>query len=128
MIASHKGESLTFKTSPTSEFGYSYAAWYADVSHEVKPVTSGYRLVLTYNLIHHESAEQLSINDDTSATLVSVFTYWKALYKNSYPSVMAMEDSVVPWLPKPDAVRKCPTSLLSCWITSTPLLTSVSRI
>lgn len=31
VIALHKGESLTFKTEPTSEFGYSYAAWYADV-------------------------------------------------------------------------------------------------
>jgi hypothetical protein len=27
-------------------------AWYTDVVHEVKPVTGGYRLVLSYNLIH----------------------------------------------------------------------------
>lgn len=27
-------------------------AWYTDVVHEVKPVTRGYRLALSYNLIH----------------------------------------------------------------------------
>ncbi|KAG6805401.1 hypothetical protein H0H93_004866, partial [Arthromyces matolae] len=27
-------------------------AWYTDVVHEVKPLKSGYRLALSYNLIH----------------------------------------------------------------------------
>ncbi|PSS34002.1 hypothetical protein PHLCEN_2v1954 [Hermanssonia centrifuga] len=26
--------------------------WYTDVMHEIKPITSGYRLALSYNLIH----------------------------------------------------------------------------
>lgn len=40
VVATHRGESRTFKTSPSSEYGFSYAAWYSDVIHEVKPVTS----------------------------------------------------------------------------------------
>jgi hypothetical protein len=36
-------------------------AWYTDVVHEVKPVTSGYRLALSYNLIH-TSRSTLPIN------------------------------------------------------------------
>ena len=56
VVASHKGESRTFSSSPGSDFGFSYAAWYSDITHEVKPVTSGYRIVLTYNLIHRPSA------------------------------------------------------------------------
>ena len=34
------------------EFSYSYIAWYADADYSVEPVSSGYRIVLTYNLIH----------------------------------------------------------------------------
>ena len=42
-MAMHKGDSLTFSSSQGSDFGFSYAAWYSDVTHEVKAVTSGYR-------------------------------------------------------------------------------------
>lgn len=54
LILSHNGGKHEFKTSPHSYFGMSFAAWYADVFHEVKPVTSGYRLVLTYNLLRQD--------------------------------------------------------------------------
>lgn len=48
---SHSGEKKVFDTSTTSEFDLSTLAWYSDVKHEIKAVTSGYRLVLTYNLV-----------------------------------------------------------------------------
>ncbi|KIX09823.1 uncharacterized protein Z518_00904 [Rhinocladiella mackenziei CBS 650.93] len=51
LVLSHGDDTVEFKTSPTSAFGMSFAAWYSDVLHQVKPVTKGYRLVLTYNLI-----------------------------------------------------------------------------
>lgn len=53
LILAFNRENKTIKTA-SDAYSYpqtSYAAWYADVLHEVKPVTSGYRLVLTYNLI-----------------------------------------------------------------------------
>ena len=51
LVLSFNGETKTIMTSPASKTGMSYAAWYSDVLHEIKPVTSGYRLVLTYNLV-----------------------------------------------------------------------------
>ena len=56
LVLSFNGESKTIKTAQNPYFGMSYAAWYADVLHEVKPVTSGYRLVLTYNMIRRNVA------------------------------------------------------------------------
>jgi len=43
----HRGETFDFST---ADFDFSWSAWYADVFHEVKPVTKGIRVVLTYNL------------------------------------------------------------------------------
>jgi len=44
----HHGKQQKFDTAQSNP---SYAAWYLDVTHEVEEVTSGYRLVLTYNLV-----------------------------------------------------------------------------
>lgn len=56
LVLHHNGEVFEFKTSQTSDFDVSYAAWYSDVLHEVKPVAQGYRLVLIYNLLKATSA------------------------------------------------------------------------
>ena len=48
---SHAGKKLVLETAPNSGFSLSALSWYADVTHEIKPITSGYRLVLTYNLV-----------------------------------------------------------------------------
>ncbi|KAF8540725.1 hypothetical protein BDD12DRAFT_879964 [Trichophaea hybrida] len=39
------------KLAGQSEFFTGLAAWYTNVTHSIKPVTSGYRLVLIYNLV-----------------------------------------------------------------------------
>lgn len=46
------GRSMVLNTSQGSLANTTVLAWYADVLHEVKPITSGVRLALTYNLIH----------------------------------------------------------------------------
>ncbi|KAJ6187049.1 hypothetical protein N7519_001957 [Penicillium mononematosum] len=43
----HQGKRLILTT---LQHGFSYVSWYSDVVHEVLPVKSGYRWVLTYNL------------------------------------------------------------------------------
>ncbi|KAK1752875.1 hypothetical protein QBC47DRAFT_387288 [Echria macrotheca] len=48
VIVKHHGERKTFRTSIAPEG--SVLCWYGDVRHEVTPVISGYRFVLTYNL------------------------------------------------------------------------------
>ncbi|OAV95941.1 hypothetical protein PTTG_26514 [Puccinia triticina 1-1 BBBD Race 1] len=47
VVARHNGEVMVLSTSDAPQ---SFACWYSDVSHEVLPVQSGYRCVLTYNL------------------------------------------------------------------------------
>jgi hypothetical protein len=49
---SHARESTIVDAAPHSLFATHVAAWYTDVYHSVSPVQSGYRLALSYNLIH----------------------------------------------------------------------------
>lgn len=48
---SHSGQNVVIDVAKDSEFN-TILAWYTDVVHEVKPIKSGYRLALSYNLIH----------------------------------------------------------------------------
>lgn len=52
VVVSFGGNSATLATSHLSEWNTSFLAWYSDVLHEVRPVESGFRVVLTYNLIY----------------------------------------------------------------------------
>ncbi|KAL8754296.1 MAG: hypothetical protein Q9199_004440 [Rusavskia elegans] len=64
------GRNLTLSTAESSDFGYSY--------HAVRPVISGHRLVLTYNLIQVGSGPRQAasnLNDD-QATLVRTLALW----------------------------------------------------
>ncbi|KAF9633731.1 hypothetical protein BFW01_g4625 [Lasiodiplodia theobromae] len=45
----HAGQEKTFRS---EELGQSYVCWFADVTHEVAKIKSGYRWVLTYNLVN----------------------------------------------------------------------------
>lgn len=43
----------------SNDYKISYAAFYADCDHEVKPVTAGYRVCLVYNLIQEKTGEKI---------------------------------------------------------------------
>ena len=49
----HGGETATYRGSKQS---LSLVAFYSDCRHQVRPVTSGHRIVLTYNLLLHAGA------------------------------------------------------------------------
>lgn len=49
---SHGNNRKVFQGGPINAFTTSILAWYTDVMHEVKPIESGYRLALSFNLIH----------------------------------------------------------------------------
>ncbi|KAM7187630.1 hypothetical protein V8F33_011097 [Rhypophila sp. PSN 637] len=57
LVLKHRSNTKVFKTSHTRP---SWACWFSDVSHEVLPVESGLRIVLTYDLL---------ISDRTDETL-----------------------------------------------------------
>lgn len=50
LIVSHGGQSHTYSFADSDGFHPAFVAFYADCYHEVKPVTSGYRINLIYNL------------------------------------------------------------------------------
>ena len=77
----HNGKEVQFNASTNSEFGSSWAAWFSDVFHEVLPVTRGYRLVLTYNLIANRSKTYLPVApdglNDSIVALQQLFRQWE---------------------------------------------------
>lgn len=48
LVVEHGGQTATYRSTKNS---LSFVAFYADCRHQVRPVTSGYRIVLTYNLL-----------------------------------------------------------------------------
>src|SRR5271154_5588877 len=48
LVVEHEGQRAPYRGSKAA---LSFVAFYADCRHEVKPVTSGHRIVLTYNLL-----------------------------------------------------------------------------
>jgi len=50
LVVEHAGKSVTYRP---PKGGLSFVAFYSDCRHQVQPVTSGYRIVLTYNLLVH---------------------------------------------------------------------------
>lgn len=72
------------------EFSYSYMAWYTDADHSVEPVSSGYRLGLTYDLIHQSgdinAARPSSVLNDNGATIDSALKAWKMILDDDEPT------------------------------------------
>ena len=50
LIVSHGGQSQRYSFADSDSFHPRFVAFYADCYHEVKPITSGYRICLIYNL------------------------------------------------------------------------------
>ena len=50
LVVTHGGQRATYRSAKRS---LSFVAFYADCRHELRPVKSGYRIVLTYNLMLH---------------------------------------------------------------------------
>ena len=50
LIVSHGGQSQRYSFADNDRFQPNFVAFYADCYHEVKPITSGYRICLIYNL------------------------------------------------------------------------------
>lgn len=48
LVVAHRGESVQYKGSASS---LTFVAFYADTRHEVLPIETGHRVVLTYNLL-----------------------------------------------------------------------------
>ncbi|PHH91119.1 hypothetical protein CDD83_1600 [Cordyceps sp. RAO-2017] len=86
VVLRHCGQKEVFKT---SEAPQSFICWYSDVSHEVLPVTSGIRWVLTYNLAldasAHAARTSASLQQLETQALDAALQRWLAEDKDSRP-------------------------------------------
>jgi len=83
LIVSHLNTSKTFKPVNTEYRSY-YTAFYADCTHEIRPISRGYRLVLVYNLVMMGSDEPPQPPTDISEEVNAVLTDWKR--QSDWPS------------------------------------------
>ena len=85
---SHDGEDKVFDTAKDSAFETTVLAWYTDVTHEVKEITSGYRLALSYHLINTSPginiAPYIPNGDSSLQSLREIFSKWS---ENEYPAL-----------------------------------------
>ena len=82
LLVRHAGaESVIRFDDPAQQYALQYAAFYADCEHEVKPLQSGYRLCLVYNLVlSGRSQEKLQAPDFAAQTsqLTALMLKWKS--------------------------------------------------
>ncbi|KAF7332516.1 hypothetical protein MKEN_00133800 [Mycena kentingensis (nom. inval.)] len=77
---SHGGVNTVFNSSQNSLTQTTALAWYTDVTHEVKPITSGYRFAISYNLLHTTASLRPALHCATDALnqLRHLFLSWNA--------------------------------------------------
>jgi hypothetical protein len=75
----HDGDEKIFATGgDMSTFLTSVLSWYSDVSHEVKPIESGYRFALSFNLIHTSNTlpPRAPLCNESTRELKRIFDRW----------------------------------------------------
>ena len=75
LVTRHQGRQVVFDWSVLSGSQIQWAGFYSDVEHEVLPVTSGYRITLTYNLYKEGS---LAVGPESSydVLVLSIRSCW----------------------------------------------------
>ena len=96
LIIRHKGHEVCLDLNSADQEAISFAAFYADCVHEVRPVTDGYRLTLVYNLLRADGRPGLAAPeyDEQSRAITALLAQWvdsknladdKTLEKLIYP-------------------------------------------
>ena len=84
---SHANKSEVFDCSENSAHQTTVLSWYTDVTHSIEPITSGYRLALSYNVYHTTNALRPSLPTTHSAVnaLRHVLLSWKQANGSDVP-------------------------------------------
>lgn len=84
--------------SPTaSNYKIPYVAFFADCDHEIKPVTSGYRVVLVYNLVYAAGTKKTAVPKiATQASEIANLLRTMAKTKLDNPKVILLEHQYTP--------------------------------
>ncbi|GAB4813872.1 hypothetical protein N2152v2_000918 [Parachlorella kessleri] len=72
LVVRHGGKTKCFDVAPDAAYHICYSAFYTDCEHEVKPVKSGYRLCLIYNLVCGDQGPPPSAGDPTGGAVQAV--------------------------------------------------------
>ncbi|KAI0479394.1 hypothetical protein GGR56DRAFT_690765 [Xylariaceae sp. FL0804] len=89
---SHAGKTTIIDTAKASNFSLTSLAWFSDVTHEIKPLESGYRLVLTYNIIHTGGVKaSAGLAERQVGRLRSLVSQWKSVPKGPEKLVYLLE-------------------------------------
>ena len=64
LLIHHRGETATYRS---TKHALSFVAFYADCRHEIRPVRSGHRVVLTYNLLLRGAPDVAPSSDSVDA-------------------------------------------------------------
>ncbi|KAJ7583235.1 hypothetical protein C8J56DRAFT_1054994 [Mycena floridula] len=67
------------KDTPLTSPSIAYIAFYSDIEHEVTPVTSGYRISLTYNLYMEPAIGPLDENETEDKAITSIYHPLKSM-------------------------------------------------
>jgi len=79
---SHGKLSKVMDCATDSLMSTSVLAWYTDITHEIKPIMSGYRLAISYNLVHTTNAlrPSLPLTHSVVNQLGQILLSWKQTY------------------------------------------------
>jgi hypothetical protein len=66
-VVEHRGEKVTYRRTARSGKALTFIAFYADCHHEIRPIKSGYRVVLVYNLSVRRAKRALTDSIEESA-------------------------------------------------------------
>jgi len=95
LVVHHEGESEVFEAPEASVgMGIDYCAFYADCQHEVKPLTKGHRICLTYNLVFQSKGRRSKVQLMAPSLSAPVQVLAKVLSEETFPVgrvVVAME-------------------------------------
>ncbi|TFK34835.1 hypothetical protein BDQ12DRAFT_612637 [Crucibulum laeve] len=84
VYVSHASTNKVLDFASTSLTSSAILAWYTDVMHEVKPVTSGYRLALSYNLIHTSPSMPRPVLPDMNYAVTCLHNVLRKWFKDAY--------------------------------------------
>jgi predicted 2-oxoglutarate/Fe(II)-dependent dioxygenase YbiX len=78
LMVRHRGREVSLDLCTAEPSEISFAAFYADCVHEMRPVTSGCRLTLVYNLVRHGRNEQPPAYDAERSRIAEALRRWAA--------------------------------------------------
>jgi 2OG-Fe(II) oxygenase superfamily len=98
LVVRHLGRELTFDLRPEDPSEIGFGAFYADCVHEVRPIVTGHRLTLVYNLRFAGKKRALQAPDyrTEQARLADVLRHWATAQDEPDKLVLPLEHAYTP--------------------------------